>query len=53
MPLEDPADLGWESGFEALYWFAANKKCKDGCANGTPNWITTNTEINFTNRAEL
>ena len=53
MPLEDPADLGWNNGFEALYWFAPNRECKAGCANGKPSWVTTNNKINFTNRGEF
>ena len=52
-PLADPLDLGWKSGFEALYWFSS-APCKDGCpTTGKPNFVTTNEVINFTSPGEF
>ena len=51
-PLEDPADLGWSNGFEALYWFSS-VGCKDGCKAGDASLVTVNDEINFTNNGDF
>ena len=54
VPLEEPADLGWTKGFEALYWFSETKCAKDGCSTGgKPNFVTVNEKINFTSPAEF
>ena len=53
VPLESPADLGWEPGFEALAWFSA-APCKDGRPTaGKPNYSSTRAKIDFTNHGEF
>ena len=51
VPLETPADMGWEAGFEMLAWYS-HSPCKKGCPTaGAPNYSSSKDKIDFTNHA--
>jgi hypothetical protein len=53
-PLEDPIDLGWNNGFEALYWWSPTKCGADGCpTSGKPDFVSVSDGINYTSPAEF
>ena len=51
-PLESIADLGWNAGWEALYWFSSTA-CPDGCPmEGKPSFTDLGKlNIDFTSPA--
>ena len=53
-PLDDPMDMGWKNGWNAMYWYSKEKCTKGGCPmEGDPNHVGSTETINFTNNGEF